>query len=420
MFNNEQENAFNIMKSGKNVFLTGDAGTGKSYVLNEYIKYCESKFKNIVVTAPTGMAAINIKGVTLHRALSIPTEPLVEKIKELPDVLKYADVFVIDEISMCRIDLFDYIAKVIFIITNHRRKRGMKDIQIILTGDFFQLPPVITERDKEILEQYYGRKIKHGFAFQSQYWKNFNFINIVLKTIVRQDNLEFSRYLNMARMGNFRALKYFNDNSKKTEIENAVFLCGTNKMVKAKNELEYNKIDNPEFIYEAKIEGELNESDKAVDDELKLKVGTRVMTMVNDIEERYMNGSLGTILELNDNIIVVKMDNGETVSIHRYKWVIEEYCIVKDNSDNIKIEKKEIASFEQFPLKLAYAITIHKSQGQTYDAVNLSPYCWDCGQLYVALSRVRNINSLHLTQFIKNNFLISSIDVINFYRKIDI
>lgn len=416
MFKSRQQIAFDCMEQGKNVFLTGDAGTGKSYVVNKFIESCKKKGKQIVICAPTGVAAINIGGVTIHRVFKLPIRPLIETAKSIPLTLKDVDIFLIDEISMARIDVFEYVATVLFVLNNIRRQQGKKDVQVILVGDFFQLPPVITDKDREVLEKYkYKDNLGKGFAFQSKYWDAFNFVCIQLNEVVRQDDIEFIQSLNAIRYGDYRGIRYFNEMSRTTEIKDAILICGTNKAVNQKNETEYNKIHSKEFVYEADIDGEVADSDKIVPDKLKLKVGCRVMTVINDYAGKYQNGTLATVTHLTDDKIFIETDAGESAVIEPYTWNINNYN-AKNTKNKVRISLDCIGTFTQYPLKLAYAATVHKSQGQTFDKVNLNPYCWDCGQLYVALSRVRTIDGLHLTQPIHSRYLIASNDVKKFYN----
>lgn len=419
-FNERQQLAFDTLVDGRNVFLTGDAGTGKSYVLQNYLKHCKKNGLDVLVTAPTGIAALNIDGVTLHRAFKAPIGPIIQPLKSVSSLLKNADAVVIDEISMCRRDLFEFVIGQIMYANKIRRKNGIKDIQIIVTGDFFQLPPVIVGEERMVLTEHYGEDIGYGFAFQSPMWKACNFVCILLNEVVRQSDKEAIDNLNGVRRGKINCLSYFTRHAAKSEIENAILLCGTNKAVKEKNELELNNIQEKEIQYNAIIEGEVKDSDKMTDDVLRLKVGARVMTIINDMEDRFRNGSFGTILDLGENKIIVEMDDGQTVELERYRWSIKGYSlkeVVNDNGEKKnKLEIDEIGSFEQFPLKLAYAITIHKSQGQTYDAVNLNPYCWDCGQLYVALSRVKDVHKLYITKPLLSKYLVTSLEVVAFYK----
>lgn len=415
MLRNKQELALNLMKQGKNVFLTGDGGTGKTFVLNEFEQYCDQQDIDYMVCAPTGIAALQVNGVTIHRVFRLPPRPLVEPVNSLPMTLKDIDVLIIEEISMVRIDLFDYIAKSVAILNNMRRRKGQNDLQVIIAGDFFQLPPVITDKDRKILEQFkYGEELGKGYAFQSEYWDSFGFIPVMLDEIIRQTDKEFINNLNKVRRGNIEGLDYFNSNSRKTEIEKAILLCGTNKAVNEKNNIEYNKLNTPEKVYTATITGEVKDSDKMVPDELKLKIGCRIITVVTDSGGRYYNGTLGTVSFIRKDSVDIITDDGVKATISPYTWSINNYKAEQTNQ-KVKVSIEAIGSFTQLPLKLAYAATIHKSQGQTFDKVNLDPYCWDCGQLYVALSRVRTIDGLHLTQLIQPRYLVTSRDVKQFY-----
>ena len=415
----KQKLACDNLEAGKNMFLTGDAGTGKSFVIQRFLRWCGKHNKEVIVCAPTGIAALNIGGVTIHRAFKAPIGPILEPIKSISSVLKTVDVIIIDEISMCRMDLFDFVASQVIHANLIRRKNNKKDIQFVVVGDFFQLPPVLVEEEKEVLEQYYKTEIYYGFAFQSKYWKMCNFVNIVLDEVVRQSDMEFVTNLNNARLGKKGSLNYFYTKSSKTPIDRAIYLCGTNKAVIERNNEELNKLSTDLVEYESEIIGDVKESDKMAPDLIQLKLGARVMTLINDVQGRFMNGSFGTVLELGSEYVLVILDSGETVKIDYHTWSIKGYALVKDkDTGKEKVEMTEVGSFTQIPLKLAYAITIHKSQGQTYDKVNLNPYCWDCGQLYVALSRCKNVENMHLTQQLKPNFLRVSKDVIEFYNSL--
>ena len=324
-----------------------------------------------------------------------------------------ADIIILDEISICRVDLFDFIAQQIYIANYIRNKNGLDNIQFIISGDFFQLPPVLPEKERETLENYYGYPIGNGFAFQSKAWSYFNFKNIVLNETMRQSDIEFVLNLNKARTGDLSCITYFNRNCSKEEFKDTILLCGTNKDAENRNISEMNKITSKPKRYQAVITGEVKESDKMTYDILDLKVGARVITLVNDKDELYKNGSLGTITRMTNNGVYVKFDDGGEFYIEYYCWEICNYKL-----QNGKVIKEVIGTFEQLPLKIAYAITIHKSQGQTYEKANINPYCWDYGQLYVALSRVKSIEGIHLTSLIQNRFLKTSRDVQNYYRNL--
>lgn len=413
MLNTQQLYAMNILKTGLNCFVTGDAGTGKSYLINHFIDESEEEGKSIMVVAPTGISALNIGGVTIHRAFGAPLIPLVGKPEKLPRTLLSTDILIVDEISMCRVDLFDYMIYQIVQANISRRKKGMSDIQIVVVGDFFQLPPVTTDRDKEVLVKYYSNYNK-GFAFTSKYWSLCNFKNIVLSDVIRQEDKKHCAILNMARTGDRRCIELITRISTPEKIENAITLCGTNKMANDINESELGKIKSKTVVYTSEIEDEVKESDKHVPDEITLKEGARVMFVVNDAMGSYCNGSFGTVKKLyEDKVGVIVDDTGDFVIVEKFTWNILKY-----NVTNGILKEEIIGKYTQIPLKLAYAITIHKSQGQTYPAINLEPKSWDCGQLYVAVSRVKSLDRIHLLSNIMNNYLVASNEVIRFYRKL--
>lgn len=427
--NKGQEKAMKALRSGRNVFLSGEAGTGKSYVLNQFIK--ESRKKNILVCAPTGIAAINVHGSTLHRVFKVPIEPISPRKNPMKtsDAVQEADIIIIDEISMCRFDCFEYVAKAIRLAEKEMQSKINKKAavmgavpnrtgkkQLIVVGDFFQLPPVITEKDRTVLEKYWGRELNvgDGFAFQAPMWKDFDFVTIVLDEVMRQKDFDFVTNLNKVRCGDRTALSWFNANAAKQK-QNGIYLCATNKAAASLNAVEAGKLKGKSKIYRASISGSVTPSDKMTEDELELKIGMQVMSLVNDPNNRYQNGSIGTVKSLGAKSVMVQFD--ELVEIEPFCWEIIDYKITEteDKSKN-KVEKVVTGSFEQIPLKIAYAITIHKSQGQTYDAANVEPACFAPGQLYVALSRIRTIEKLYLVAKIQQKNLITSQIVLDFYN----
>lgn len=412
----DQQYGFNILCSGANAFLTGNAGTGKSYLLSLFINWLDSTGKQKMVVAPTGIAAININGSTIHRSFKASIGPIVYKPKVCQKTLLSVDTLICDEISMCRRDLFDYMILQVICANKERRKMGLRDIQIVVCGDFFQLAPVLTDRDRGVLESYYGERFGRGYAFESEYWGMCGFKCIVLKQIVRQADAMFQRNLNNARIGDSSCIEYFNNRSARDKIKGAITLSGTNKQVEEINRYELNRINAKTVLFRGESEGEVKDSDKIAPDLLELKVGARVMSLINDPEENYQNGSLGTVEYLDDKQkeVAVIFDNGSEVKLGQYTWDILDYSM-----GNGKLSKNVIGQYTQIPLKLAYAVTIHKSQGQTYDSVNIYPKSWDNGQLYVALSRCKSIDTMHLMERMFNNYLVTSREVLEFYTSMD-
>lgn len=420
-----QQYGYNVLMAGYSVFLTGDAGTGKTYLLNEFIQDQKARNRNVMVCAPTGIAALHINGVTLHHQFkadiktNVDTKTYDEVVYELADV----DTLIIDEISICRIDLFEYVVKYIFGANSIRKQRNKPKIQVVLSGDFLQLPPVITEEDRKILNKFYNRDIAMGFAFESQYWKMLDLHIVILTEVVRQENNEFLQILNRIRLGDKTAVDYIMQNCSKVPLQDAVNLYGKNNSVTERNIAELNNLPTELYTHEAIITGAAKITDTNAEMILPLKVGARVMTLTNkEMEDGsliYGNGSLGTVVSINDDSVTVEFDDGFIENIEQYEWKIEEYYVENSNTTSFpKLCKREIGKVIQYPLKLAYAITIHKAQGQTYNAVNINPYTWDCGQLYVALSRVKDIKNLYITSEINYDYLVISLNVIKFYNEI--
>ena len=414
----KQKQALDLLKKGHNVFLSGEAGTGKSFVIEEFKKYLDSIDKKYIVGAPTGLAALNVGGITLHRMFGLSTNPL--DFKATMKNVDETEVIIIDEISMCRVDNFQKIASAIFDFENpieefdiKREAKVVRKKQIVVVGDFFQLPPVLTDKDAEIL----GLTQETIYPFQCEEWDRFNFKNVVLDEVVRQSDKDYIDNLNLIRKGNIKGLGFIEKKSRKTKIKNAIHLCSKNKDADLLNESNLNKIKFRERTYWANETGEVKNEDRATQKCLKLKVGARVMSLVN-IKEDVVNGMLGTVKKLFDDSVVVEFDNGIEHEFKKYKWEIQGF-----KKEKIKDEEKtvttSIGTFEQIPLKLAWAITIHKSQGQTYEAVNLSPECFCVGQLYVGLSRAKDLKKLHLTDKINPSNLKASKVVKDFYNKIE-
>ena len=407
-----QKEAIRLFKSGSNVFLSGEAGTGKSFVLNAFLS--SVKDKNVMVCAPTGIAALNVGGVTLHRAFSIPCRPLGPK--DRPDTvskeLLRTDLIVIDEISMCRFDVFQYVANSILMA----EEQSGRSKQLIVIGDFFQLPPVITRQDRYVLNQLWGKNtFGDGYAFQSPLWGEFGFRHVILNEIVRQrDDIEFLTSLNNLRNGQLSSIDWLNENANAVENQ-GIFLCPTNKEVNNINNKAADSLDGDYTVFNSKSIGRVTDNDRPTSEILKLKIGMRVMAVKNDSEGRYQNGSLGTVKRISKDksVVCVGFDNGDTADIEMHCWEIDAY---KLNEENDKVEAKPVGWFYQIPLRPAYAITIHKSQGQTFDCANLNPKCFSNGQLYVAVSRLKSISGLHLTKKILPSSLKTSKDVLDFYQ----
>ena len=401
-----QDKAIKLLDAGYNVFLTGKAGTGKSFLVDYFVaKHPE---KNIVKCAPTGVAALNINGATIHRTFGVPLGVLdhhgVCTSPEKLDVLKKSDVILIDEISMCRIDVFEYVIRSL-------KRVGIRNKQLILVGDFYQLPPVLTPTDTPTFNQLYGDSL---YAFESDLWYSSNLLTLELTEVKRQNEKTFLDSLSHIREGipDFSIFQIANHAD-----DNAVSLCPTKAKAKEINDSHLRQLPNHKH-YMASIMGNVLESDMVADKELVLADDARIIMLVNDTGGRWVNGSMGTVTELSDNHITVQIDNGGECRVDRYTWSIKEYVLEEDKDTEEKhVVEKEIGSFTQFPMKLAWAITIHKSQGQTYDKVNIYNGFFANGQMYVALSRCKTLNGIHAMGSLLPSQLMCSTAVRNFMTK---
>lgn len=433
----EQETIFNKAMAGENLFITGGAGTGKSYLLKRLIAHLTSRKKKVVVGAPTGMAALNVGGVTLHRLFGLPIG-LVEDIyinagnvrslmKNSYDVIHKADVVIIDEISMCRADAFARIANIILY-----EERAGHHIQVIFCGDFLQLPPVVGLREKE----YFSKALhnKEGWAFLSPRWNNLCIKTCHLTKIIRQDNPDFANALNLVREGKPMGLSYI---CKQTEQNKGtgVMLCGKNAVAQSINEEALASLNEEIVVFNAKVIKNTENLDvekeikNITDPHIELCKGARVLVTINDPTglEKYHNGSMGYVMDIADEFVKVYLDDGNIVGIPRFTYQVYDYKISQDEETGVyALERKVIFSFEQIPLRLGWAITIHKSQGQTYDNMILNTdSLWPMeGLLYVALSRVTSTEGLalvgaHKDQETLSRFLKASQKVRKFYAEIE-
>lgn len=423
-FTPDQKDAYAALVAGRNVFLTGEAGTGKSYVLNAFLETCEAQGRRVLAMAPTGIAALNLRGATtIHRSLSIPVgflDPFEDLGKPL-NVLKEADIIVIDEISMCRIDLFERVARMIL-----AAKRATGSKQVVLVGDFFQLPPVITRNDEEALLEYWPGN-DQGYCFKSAYWKGLALETHILHQVVRQTDSPYIEALNLARRGDSACAEFFNKHaiSKRAQArEGAIWLCATNASAKTINDARLAELEAKPRSYRGTVEGSIGKGDFPTDEWLMLKPGARVMSVVNDGEGNYQNGSIGTVTSVLPKSVGIKFDNGYEANVGMHRWAINK-ATVKIESDPETGEKRrtigheEVGAFTQIPLRLAYAITIHKSQGQTFDKVVAETHTFTVGQLYVALSRCRTSAGLQLYPAMEEHFLHAQADVVAFYDSIE-
>jgi hypothetical protein len=418
-------------KTNVSFFLTGKAGTGKSQFINELIGNTPNK--QFIKLAPTGIAAVNIGGVTIHSFCRFPHRPMVPgdhdiKIfydqKEKIQLIKTIDTIIIDEVSMLRADIVEGIDLLLKKNTgNYHLTFGGK--QIIFVGDLFQLSPVIKMNtvEGEILKEFY----ETPYFFSSPSLKEIELPVIELTKSYRQRDPEFQRLLDNVRLADTseQDILKFNErvvsNNQEKQISDLITLTTTNSNAEVINNNKLDKLKDKKIIFISSVEGEFSANQFPAPEELTLKVGAQVMFLKNDVkkinqEQRYFNGSIGNVTELSNRSITVTMENGNKINVERDEWQNIEYKI---DSNTKKVTSKILGTFKQFPIKLAWAITIHKSQGLTFDKalIDLSTGTFSSGQVYVALSRVRSFEGLFLKNPISENDIKIDTNVIQFSRK---
>ena len=411
-----------VTETSEHIFLTGNAGTGKTTFLKYLKEHC---VKNLVVAAPTGVAAINAGGVTLHSLFRLPLHPFLPTHKSREDLLSKLrcnaekrnllckmELLVIDEISMVRADVMDAID---CILRSVRRRHDMPfgGVQLLFIGDLYQLPPVAQQHEWSILQEYYSSP----FFFDSLAIKEQMPLLIELTKIYRQKDDSFVSLLNKVRNNamnadDFEMLneRHFPAMSSGAEL-GYVTLTSHNRKADEINTYELNGIIAPEKIFTAEVIGDFPENLFPADEKLKLKVGAQVMFIKNDvIYKRYFNGKIGVISSMEDDKIMVTCDDMD-LEVHRESWENNRYALNKQDG---KLEQENLGSFIQFPLRLAWAITIHKSQGLTFEKVRIDAAAsFSSGQVYVALSRCTTLDGIKLLTAIPQKAIHSNEYVVN-------
>lgn len=398
--------ALKILEQNRNILIVGPGGTGKSTLIREFISAHPEL--NIIVCAPTGTAAVNIEGTTIHRAFGVPVPAYGAKLSKVPaqtiKTLAKADIIIIDEISMCRNDVFSFAMRV---LAKAEREKGSR-IRLICSGDFYQLPPVVKKTEAKMFKKF--KLDPSGFPFTTSEWASKNFKIIELTDIYRQDEKNFVEQLNKIRDGDTSSLDFFNKFINRPDFDDSdtVYICGTNSEADEINNNRLFALDSLPVAYQATCSGRV--TDAPADKLIMLKVGERVIFTVNDVKQNlYQNGSMGTVVATYADCVHVLLDNGARIRVYPYSWTIYTY---KSSGD--ELVKKDIGEIAQIPLKPAWAITIHKAQGKTFDKAIIAPKTFAAGQLYVALSRVRTTDGLFLTEPILPEYVITSEEVTNF------
>ncbi|MGC8803307.1 MAG: AAA family ATPase [Bacteroidales bacterium] len=402
-----------VEKTGKHVFLTGKAGTGKTTFLHQLRN---QTLKRHVVVAPTGVAAINAHGVTIHSFFQLPLRPILPnelneetlKKKELfkfyaekQNIIRNLDLLIIDEISMVRADVLDAIDFVLRKIRRNNRPFG--NVQLLLIGDLYQLAPVVRNDEWQLLSEYY----ESPYFFESHALKQTEYVTIELDRIFRQQDEDFIRILNKVREGLFDEDVYETLNSRyvpdfdEKKYKNYILLTTHNTQAEQVNQSKLNQLQGEQRIYEATIRGDFPKEVYPTDASLALKVGAQVMFLRNDTTEnkQYYNGKVGKIVELGEYYIKVKTDDDTEIAVEPALWENIKYSL---DPETQSIKEQIVGTYVQYPIKLAWAITIHKSQGLTFDRVAIdAQHAFAHGQVYVALSRCRSLDGLILISKIK-------------------
>lgn len=410
----DQEKALKALNSNSNIFFTGDAGTGKTFTLNEFIKQQYAKRKNIMLTASTGIAALNIGGVTCHKALKIPIPAYGNDVSKASiNALIGVDTLLIEEISMLRNDVFDYICRVI----KRVNKLYKQHTRLIVTGDFYQLPPVVSKTEHSKLKTF-GYDLS-GYCFTTKAWEDMKFKTVILHQSVRQSDEDFVENLNLLKNGETKCIGYFNQFANRSDTPSAsetVHLCPTNAKAAVICREELDKLPGQFMAYTAKY-SDTFPKDAPVEENLLLKVGCKVMFVINDTdydetceEPAYVNGTIGEVVKLYPEAVDVKTNSGKVIRIGMNTWHTCKYTIKQG-----VLNKEETGYFSQIPLKVAYAITIHKSQGKTFENAVIDPVSFANGQLYVAISRIKSPEGIYLTSDVLPEYVRADSKVKKFY-----
>jgi len=385
MLSKKQQLFIDYVLEGKNVFLTGKAGTGKSTVVKKAIKELKSKGKKVVALAPTGIAANNIEGQTIHSMFNLNPFGVTDFKScnflkgEKRRMLNAIDVIFIDEVSMLRPDILDGMN---WTLTKNGCK-SLMSIQIVFVGDLKQLPSPVNDNTRSVLYQTYD-----GVDFfEAKIYQKLGVETIELDEILRQSDPEFIEALNLVRDG--KKSEYFRQFVK--QKPQGIILAPHNATVQKYNYEGLSSLNSEEIIFKAEIEGNLKADDFNLETEIKVKNGAKIMYLVNSKDNPLFNGTMGTFVACEDCFYI--RVNGTDFALEKVKFSKKEYVY---NEAEDRLELQEIGSIEQYPIKLAYALTIHKSQGLTFEEVtiDLSRPCFSPGQMYVALSRVKTPEGL--------------------------
>lgn len=413
--NVEQQKAFDIVENtNTSLFITGKAGTGKT----TFIKGIQQLIKkNFLVLAPTGIAAMNVGGQTLHSFFGLPFTAMGPKdwpevSENKRDVLMRVDTIIIDEASMVRCDWVDAIDRFLRSLTKSHLPFGGK--QLVFVGDLFQLPPVVNNgsADEELIGKLYGNGTP--YFYKSNVMKRINLPKIEFQKVYRQNDIGFLEILDRLRLGEntISDLNILNQHvrSESNVGEYAVTLTAYKKSADQINDLKLSDIETEEYCYEGEINGDFRIKDSPVPMQLRLKEGAQVIICRNDFSQECVNGTIAIVSKLDENGIQVRLKNGKLIVMKKMIWENRESVY---NEEKMKVESQVVGTFTQYPLKLAWAITIHKSQGMTFDRMHLdlTRGTFAPGQTYVAISRMRTLDGLTISNKVQRQHIIQNAEI---------
>lgn len=408
-FNEQFSKALNLLQhSGRNLFITGKAGTGKSTLLRYFRAHTSRK---IVVLAPTGVAALNVAGETIHSFFRFKPGTTPDKVKRArgkdAELYKALDAIVIDEASMVRADLLDCV-DAFMRINGPKPGQPFGGAQLVLFGDLYQLPPVVTAPERELFRTYYPGP----HFFNARAFKETSIEYLELEKIYRQKDQGFIDILNAIRNNKVSPAQLARLNSRVgADVESSargltVRLLTTNADAASINNEKLRAIDGRSQVYKAEIQGEFSRDSYPADDELHLKAGAQVMLLNNDSKGRWVNGTMAAVRDImrglpgEHDVVHVRLPEGCIEAVEPYKWELFHFAYDEESK---KIKAETAGVFTQFPLKLAWGVTIHKSQGKTFERVvlDLGARAFATGQTYVALSRCTSLEGLSLARAVR-------------------